>query len=478
MPVVVAIVAVGAGVAVAAPIVKDVVEEGIEVVGDVVEAVGDLVEDVAEVVVDTVKYVAENPEVALIAVAAPALLPSIGITGIAVQPVTAGLISASQGGDLEDIGKAALGSFVGQGVGIPVAKGLGEAIGAAGNTAQTALANAAGGAVGSAAGAVVTGQDVGEAALMGAAGSAGASLARSGAVELGQQPRSFTGDIAADIGEVAGRTAAGGDFRQELAGAAFGALSREGEIALQELKNRPQTERTKQIIAAFSEPRSPGVGRQLGEATAGLGMNPVLAEDIEGQPVRSTEVIVTEGAPDVRTGRTIPSSLPSGRAKAAGTAGGVTTTATGGMGAGEGVGAGEGGGGRAPEEMTGAELLESAAAGEERERLPEVEVEDELIEEPIDFTKFTDEELIEYLNQEFPLTEPEAPEPDFRPMDVRPARGSIRRAAPSSISPRVVGTSPTAAIVGEKEPIFGGEEDAQQSVWNTRSLRLRKALGG
>jgi hypothetical protein len=32
--------------------------------------------------------------------------------------------------------------------------------------------------------------------------------------------------------------------------------------------------------------------------------------------------------------------------------------------------------------------------------------------------------------------------------------------------------------VGEKEPIFGGEEDAQQSVWNTRSLRLRKALGG
>jgi hypothetical protein len=460
------------------PIVGDV----IDAVGDVIEFVGDVVEEVVEVVVDVAKYVAENPEVALIAVAAPALLPSIGITGIAIQPVTAGLISASQGGDLEDIGKAALGSFIGQGVGGAVAGEVGSAIGAKGASTpiQTALANTVGGATGSAAGAVATGADVGEAALMGAAGSAGASLARSGAVELGQQPRSFTGDIAADIGEVAGRTAAGGDFRQELAGAAFGALSREGEIALQELKNRPQTERTKQIIAAFSEPRSPGVGRQLGEATAGLGMNPVLAEDIEGQPVRSTEVIVTEDAPDVRTGRTIPSSLPSGRAKAAGTAGGVTTTATGGMGAGEGAGAGagEGGGGRAPEEMTGAELLESAAAGEERERPPEVEVEGELIEEPIDFTKFTDEELIEYLNQEFPLTEPEAPKPDFRPMDVRPARGSIRRAAPSSISPRVVGTSPTAAIVGEKEPIFGGEEDAQQSVWNTRSLRLRKALGG
>jgi len=454
------------------PIVGDV----IDAVGNTIEAVGDFVEDVVEVVADTVEYVIENPEVAIIAIAAPQLLPTLGVPTILVQPVTSALITASQGGDLEDIGKSALGSFVGQGVGGAVAGKVGSAIGAQGASTpmQTALANAVGGATGSAAGAVATGADVGEAALMGAAGSAGASLARSGAVELGQQPKSFSGELAADIGEAAGRTAAGGDFRQELASSALGALSREGNLALEELRSRPETAATKQAIAAFSQPRSPGVGRQLGEATAGLGMNPVLAEDIEGQPVRSTEVIVTPDVDtsDVRTGRTIPSSLPSGRAKAAGTSGGVTTTATGGRGAGEGAG------GRAPEEMTGAELLETAAAGEERERLPEVEVEDELIEEPIDFTKFTDEELIEYLNQEFPLTEPEAPEPDFRPMDVRPARGSIRRAAPSSISPRVVGTSPTAAIVGEKEPIFGGEEDAQQSVWNTRSLRLRKALGG
>jgi len=454
------------------PIVGDV----IDAVGNTIEAVGDFVEDVVEVVADTVEYVIENPEVAIIAIAAPQLLPTLGVPTILVQPVTSALITASQGGDLEDIGKSALGSFVGQGVGGAVAGKVGSAIGAQGASTpmQTALANAVGGATGSAAGAVATGADVGEAALMGAAGSAGASLARSGAVELGQQPKSFSGELAADIGEAAGRTAAGGDFRQELASSALGALSREGNLALEELRSRPETAATKQAIAAFSQPRSPGVGRQLGEATAGLGMNPVLAEDIEGQPVRSTEVIVTPDVDtsDVRTGRTIPSSLPSGRAKAAGTSGGVTTTATGGRGAGEGAG------GRAPEEMTGAELLETAAAGEERERLPEVEVEDELIEEPIDFTRFTDEELIEYLNQEFPLTEPEAPEPDFRPMDVRPARGSIRRAAPSSISPRVVGTSPTAAIVGEKEPIFGGEEDAQQSVWNTRSLRLRKALGG
>jgi hypothetical protein len=465
----------------AIPIIGDV----IDAVGDVVEFVGDVVEDVVEVVGDVVDYVAENPEIVAIVIAAPYAVQAVGTAigsavgasaattakgiALATQPVTAAAVTASQGGSLEDIGKAALGSLAGQAVGIPVAKGVGNAIGATGNAAQTALANAVGGAVGSAAGAAVTGQDIGEAALMGAAGSAGASLARSGAVELGQQPRSFTGELAADIGEAAGRTAAGGDLRQELVGAAFSTLDREGRIALEELKSRPQTERTKQIIAAFSEPRAPGVGKQLGEATAGLGMNPVLAEDIEGQPVRSTEVIVTPDVDtsDVRTGRTIPSSLSSGKAKAAGTTGGVRTTATGGMGAGGGAG------GRAPEEMTGAELLESAATGEETQRLPEVEVEGE-----IDFTEFTDDELIEYLNQQFPLTEPEPVEPDFQPMDVRPARGSIRRAPPSSISPRAVGTSPTAAIVGDKEPIFGGEPDQQQDVWNTRSLRLRKALGG
>jgi hypothetical protein len=459
-------------------VVADIVIGAGEVLGEAAEWVGDRAEDVGEIIVDTVKYVAENPEVLIIAVAAPQLLPTIGVTGIAIQPVTAGLISASQGGDLEDIGKAALGSFAGQAVGIPVAKGVGNVVGT-GNPAQVALANFAGGAAGGAAGAVLTGQDVGEAAVISGLGSASASLARSGAGALGQQPQSLAGDVAADIGEAVGRTAAGGDFRQELVGAAVSSLSREGQIALDELRSRPETPATKQAIAAFSQPRSPGVGTQLGEPTAQLSgavvpgtrtdieearrlgielpeinMKPAVASDRELPEVTVTGSRI-DGS-DVRAGRTIPSSLPSGEAKAAGTKGGVTTTA------------------KAPEQMTGSELLESAADGEER-ALPEVEVEGELIEEPIDFKSMTDEELIEYLNQEFPLTPPEA---DFQPMDVRPARGSIRRAPPSSISPRAVGTSPTAAIVGDKEPIFGGEPDQQQDVWNTRSLRLRKALGG
>jgi hypothetical protein len=158
-------------------VVADIVQGAGEILGDAVEWVGDRVEDVGEIIVDTIDYVIENPEVLIIAVAAPQLLPTIGVTGIAIQPVTAGLISASQGGDLEDIGKAALGSFAGQAVGIPVAKGVGNVVGT-GNPAQVALANFAGGAAGGAAGAVVTGQDVGEAAVISGLGSAGASLAR------------------------------------------------------------------------------------------------------------------------------------------------------------------------------------------------------------------------------------------------------------------------------------------------------------
>jgi hypothetical protein len=45
-----------------------------------------------------------------------------------------------------------------------------------------------------------------------------------------------------------------------------------------------------------------------------------------------------------------------------------------------------------------------------------------------------------------------------------------------AISTRVTGEAGE-GILGEKEPIFGGDEDEQRAVWNRRSLRLRRALG-
>jgi hypothetical protein len=234
-------------------VVADIVEGVADVVGDVVEFVGDVVEDVVEVVVDVVDYVAENPEVALIAVAAPALLPSIGITGIAVQPVTAGLISASQGGDLEDIGKAALGSFAGAQIGGAVAGEVGTAIGAKGaeTPIQTALANAVGGGAGGAAGAMAVGGDVGLSAITGAAGSAGASLARSGA--LSQFDIDETGKVAetiADVGEAAGRTVAGGNLSEELLQAGLSTITREGRAATKDLLTPTDADIQKEIEKA------------------------------------------------------------------------------------------------------------------------------------------------------------------------------------------------------------------------------------
>jgi predicted nucleic acid-binding Zn-ribbon protein len=45
-----------------------------------------------------------------------------------------------------------------------------------------------------------------------------------------------------------------------------------------------------------------------------------------------------------------------------------------------------------------------------------------------------------------------------------------------TVSPRVTGEA-LVGILGEKEPLFGGDEDEQRAVWNRRSLRLRRALG-
>ncbi len=672
--------------------VSDVWDTATDFVGDVIETVGDVVSDVVEVIGDTVNYVIENPEIIIIAVAAPQLLPSIGVTGIAVQPVTAGLISASQGGSVADIGRAALGSFVGQGLGTQVAQQAGTAMNAGGSAIQTALANAAGGAVGGAAGAAVTGGDVGTSALLGGVGSGAASLARSGATSQFDIDETGTAaNIAADVGEAVGRSLAGGDIREELLQAGLGSITRAGQEATRglltpsdadiqaEVKRAAgvQTDAEQQaatrladvdelITKAVRDPSSKvdvaqaapvsaaqvstlsniveqnlvrnlvtqvpastldkivanstplqqvlsaterGAGTVLdriltsaegraqllkevvantpdmakkyvnratveslidaGASNAARALvsvgalatpgnifqqtneDQIMAEKIaemirtgqapettqrpagellgmEGVPLASlTPVEVTAKRPEpvIEVGRNIrpdvktqprtrsepitgtltqtapatqtqtapateaapapelaPEAAPAtqtqtqtqpsrpggttGRTTGVTSPAGTTRLPTGGDG-GEAEGTA-----RPVTELTGRELL-GTEAGEEMGA-----VEEEggtLTEEPVNLSELTDQELIEYLNQQFPLTTPEA-ETGFEPLDVRPARVGTRR-QPVSISPRVVGTSPVAAIVGEKEPIFGGEPDPQQEVWNERSLRLRRALG-
>ena len=63
----------------------------------------------------------------------------------------------------------------------------------------------------------------------------------------------------------------------------------------------------------------------------------------------------------------------------------------------------------------------------------------------------------------------------IRPGRERQVGGQVRGQTPG-IPSRVTGEA-LVGILGEKEPLFGGDEDEQQAVWNRRSLRLRKALG-
>jgi hypothetical protein len=556
-------------------------KKAVKGIGKVVEKVGKAVKKVAEVIVETAKYVAENPEILVIAIAAPQLLPYVGVPAVAVQPVTAALISASQGGDLEDIGKAALGTYIGQPVGQYVGAKTATAIGAS-NTAQNALASAVGGAAGGAAGAVVTGADVGESALMSAAGSAGASLAGAGATSLGAEEGSRAAKYSANLGEALGRTAAGGDLTSELIGSAFDTLRSEGDIAVTQLRQP-----TIKNATAYFPPISPEMaaltgstidGSPVGDVNLISGLpnapkmfsegdmvvptnartsSPYTVRNEQGEVFQARDLTYQDGTvqriifdpntqqyqqqvlqqPSIRTGESaLPGIEVSGgqggilanpdpnirtgqratdTAKTAreildrraaererGTAGAATAPSgierqpsgpitggrdAGGMGEGEMVGTD-----RPAEEMTGSELLGDAIAGGERgedvggggrggrggggggEGLSEA---------PLDLEAMTDEELLALLEDSMDFDAEDTPliPPDDTGvtggLDVRTTLVGKPKAYQSSISPRVVGSSPTAAIVGEKEPIFGGEENAQSDLWNTRSLRLRKALG-
>ena len=223
--------------------VADVGGAILDVAGDIVEAVGDVVSDVADAVGDVINYVAENPEIIVIAIAAPYAVSYVGgalgasqaTIALATAPVTAGAITASQGGDLGDIGKSMVGAFVGNYAGGFVGQQVGQAVGA-GNAAQTALANAVGGATAGATSALVTGGDVGASALLGGVGSGAASLARSGATSQFDIDETGTAaNIAADVGEAVGRSIAGGDIREELLQAGLGSITRAGQEATRSL---------------------------------------------------------------------------------------------------------------------------------------------------------------------------------------------------------------------------------------------------
>jgi len=479
--------------------VASVAKAVVKPVAKAVEQVGDVVEDVGKAVEKTAKAVAENPEILVIAVAAPYAVASVGAAAGAsaatiaaiTPPITAAAITASQGGDLEDIGKAALTAYVAPQVGKAVGGATAQAVAGSGmsNAMQQTVVNTISSGAAGATAAAIQGGDIGATAALGAAGGAAGTIAGIGAAELGAP------EAVIPYAETAARVAAqGGDVGYALAQQGISDITRS-------LKDRP-TDRpmTREELAdatyellqeelAALEGREPREGVQVAEAD--MSDRPPLRIDIEGVGDLTSEP--REGGPDEVPETTLPA---------------VDVIADMDVGA-----------------LTDAQLIDLVRAGQRRRQeatrpaegreqpmegaegdqvMPETVVEGEPIEGEI-----SDEEILELVRlgrdradgggegAEDTVLGETVVEDDFIPegeMQLGGGEGEgeapvtprvfgtpvvadrISRRGAASLTPRQVGQG-YSAIVGDKEPTFGGDPGQQQDVWNIRSLRLRKALG-
>jgi hypothetical protein len=459
--------------------VVGVVEDVFEAVGDVVESVVDVVEDVGKAIDDyVVQPILDDPVSFAVQVAGAA----VGIP----PPVTAAAITAAKGGSIEDIGKAAAVAYVAPKVGTYVGGQVATAVAGTGmnQTLQQTLVNATSSAAAGATSAAIQGGDIGATALLGAAGGAGGTLA-------GEAARGLDlGDTAARYAETAGRVAAQGgrgeDIGMALGQQAVGDITRsvrdrpkDGPMTREELADA--TYKLLQDELAALEGKTPREGVQVAEAD--MSDRPPLRIDIEGVGDLTSEP--REGGPGEVPERTLPS---------------VNVTADMDVGA-----------------LSDAQLIELVRAGQRRRQeaarpaegreqpmegaegdqvMPETVVEGEPIDDDI-----SDEEILELvrLGRERADSEMELgggegegiPEGEMQlgggegegeaPVTPRVSgtpivADRISRRGAASLTPRQVGQG-YSAIVGDKEPTFGGDPGQQQDVWNIRSLRLRKALG-
>jgi len=266
-----------------------------DAIGDVFEAVGNVVEDVWEAVQDVgaaiddyvIQPIKNDPVTFAVQLAASA-------AGIP-PPVTAAAITASKGGSVSDIGKSALAAYAAPKVGNVVGQQVATA--AAGSSLQNVLASAAAGAASGATTAVIRGGDIGQSALLGAAGSAGASLGRDiatagqyGTDPLSAQTRQLASqdfninrfaDIGSDIGAALGRAAITGDIEGELAGAAMGTGSREiADILRYAFATGGETEEVKraEVALAAELESNPAFAEQLRLAEIAAGDQPLTTD--------------------------------------------------------------------------------------------------------------------------------------------------------------------------------------------------------
>jgi len=353
-------------------------------------------------------------------------------------------------------------------------------------TLQQTLVNATASAAAGATSAAIQGGDIGATALLGAAGGAAGTLAGIGAAELGAP------EAAIPYAETAARVAAQGgrgeDIGMALGQQAVGDITRsvrdrpkDGPMTREELADA--TYKLLQDELAALEGKTPRQGVQVAEAD--MSDSPPLRIDITGVGDLTSEP--REGGPDEAPKNQLDNLPP-------------------------------------VSELSDAQLIDLVRAGQRRRqgttqpaqaapvegegRVPEAMPEGEEIEGEI-----SDEEILELVRlgmdraegagegdgEEMPEGEIELgggegegiPEGEMQlgggegegESPVRPrvfgtpvVADRISRRGAASLTPRQVGQG-YSAIVGDKEPTFGGDPGQQQDVWNIRSLRLRKALG-
>ena len=457
-----------------------------DVVEDVAEFVGDAVEDVVDVVETTVQAVVENPEIIIIAVAAPYAISAVGAAmgataatiSAVTAPITAAAISASQGGDIEDIGKAALTAYI-----VPqVARGAAGA--AAGAGLQNTLANAVGGAAGGATAAAIQGGDIGKAALASAISSgAGAEIKERltglGAAEdqtaIGAD-RGISPATAETIGRVAGATlggAATGNAEAAATSALLGELNRElrrlseKEVDIGFGPGKFTQDLTEADVTGMSD-------EDFDRMMSAIETDLSEAEREEIQAFGPQDYSLTAGstrreAEDMGGAQGLRGRLSDIREREDGTVDFERIF--------EGEFGGEGL--RVPrvpglEDMgggTGLTVPKEGGTVTERGFVPEDEILRQIQEELYPTPSFGGGE------GETEVTRQPLDTGTLQVMGSGTTRGvDFARGETPGISPRVTGEA-AAGILGEKEPLFGGDEDKQRAVWNRRSLRLRRALG-
>lgn len=425
----------------------------------------------------------------VVAIVQPQLIPAIGkalgATSVAAQTALgsaaiSGGTTALAGGSPEEILKSAAAGGAGGYAGVTAGEAVRAAQAAGTVGGGTVLPAAASGAAGSGAGTLVATGDVGKAlgaAALGGVAGGGGELASSQAQQaLPASAGRTTQSLVA--GGAGGATEAAIRGENPLLGAVISA----GGTAAQTARLDAEAERLarqEQAIAAFSQPRTPGVGTQLGQATA-QNKPAGFASD---QPFQSGDMTVTPTGQYAQDGvfPEVIVTAPAGEREAISyvspTGLGRFTTPTRTQ-----------PGRQTPSQVSERDRQMMEITGltrapkptediPETTRLGEVEVTGARdLERPITGETPTDEKLA---SQEFPLTEPSAA--DRRLINYLYGNMGAPMGAPYGGREMGAGTSALAQALSVGDPgalYLGKKGKERRPVWNVESLKLSDELGG